>query len=105
MTDIFLAEQAAKDRTTLRPHQDARLLELAATLQDDVTLGDQILRSRIPKVLVRDYDCTNLWRLELPGAYRILYTILTRPDEDDTVSILRILSHKEYDRLFGYHTS
>lgn len=105
MTEVFLSEQAARERKHLDREQDARLLDHAAALAKDPTHGEQIRRSRIPKTLRRDYECTNLWRLELPGARRALYTLLTQPDGEPTVSILRILTHKEYDRLFGYHTS
>ncbi len=102
--EVFLSEDAAKDRASLDPLQDRKLLALAKELAADVTLGDQLRRELIPKGLRKTYGCTNLWRLELPGAWRILYTIQTRPNEAATVSVLRILPHKEYDRLLGYRT-
>ena len=86
-------------------NQDRKLVALAKQLAVDVALGDQLQRARIPKVLRKTYACDNLWRLELPRAWRMLYTIQSRPNEAVTVSILRILSHKEYDRLLGYSTS
>lgn len=70
-----------------------------------MTLGDQIQRRMIPKSLRRTYNATNLWRLELPSGWRALYTIETRPGETMTVSVLRILDHRGYDRMFGYRTS
>lgn len=103
--EIFLSEDAAKDRARLDDTQDGKLLWHADKLKEDVTHGDQIPRARIPKRLSRSYDATNLWRLELPGGWRALYTIMTRPEEATTVSILRILDHTEYDRLLGYSTS
>lgn len=105
MAQVYLSAQAAADRLRLDAMQDRKLLALAKALRQDTTLGDQVKRSRIPKGLRRDYDCDNLWRLELPGAWRVLYTILSKPDEEPVVSILRILPHKQYDRLFGYSTS
>lgn len=103
--EVFLSEDAAKDRNALDDAQGRKLLALAKQLAADVALGDQLQRARIPKSLKRTYACDNLWRLELPGAWRVLYTIQSRPNENVTVSILRILSHKEYDRLLGYSTS
>ncbi len=105
MSEVFLSEHAVKDRRRLDALQDQRLRTFAEQLSQDVTLGEQIQRDRIPKALRRDYNATNLWRLELPGGWRVLYTIETRPGEDATVSILRILDHRAYDRLFGYKTS
>lgn len=103
--EVFLSEEAAEDRERLDETQDDKLLWHADKLKHDVTHGDQIPRDRIPKRLERTYDATNLWRLELPGGWRALYTIMTRADEPTTVSILRILDHTEYDRLLGYSTS
>lgn len=103
--EVYLSEEAAKERQRLDPTQDEKLLWHAARLARDVTLGEQLPRKQIPTVLHRRYACTNLWRMELPGAWRILYSIQSRPDQELTISILRILSHKEYDRLLGYHTS
>ncbi len=40
-----------------------------------------------------------------PGGWRLLYTIVARFDMRPEVRILRILTHEEYDRLFGYSTS
>lgn len=103
--EVFLSEDAAEDRERLDETQDDKLLWHADKLKTDVTHGDQIPSDRIPKRLTRTYDASNLWRLELPGGWRALYTIMTRPEEPTTVSILRIIDHGEYDRLFGYSTS
>lgn len=103
--EVFLSEDAAKGRRELDAMQVRKLLALAKQLASDVALGDQLQRGRIPALLRKRYACDNLWRLELPGAWRILYTIQSRPNEPTTVSILRILSHKQYDRLLGYSTS
>jgi len=35
-------------------------------------------------------------------AYRGVYTVQSAPGAGTVVLILEILSHKEYDRLFGY---
>lgn len=107
MTDVevYLSEDAAEDRAALDGTQDDKLLWHAKRLREDVTWGDQIPSDRIPSALEERYACTNLWRLELPGGWRALYTIQTRPGEPTTVSILRILDHGDYDRLLGYSTS
>lgn len=103
--EVFLSQDAAKDRKGLDAAQDRKLVALARQLAVEVALGDQLQRDRIPKQLRKTYACDNLWRLELPGAWRILYTIQSRLNEGISVSILRILSHKAYDRLLGYSTS
>ena len=52
-------------------------------------------RSGIPTAL------TNGWRFELPLAFRGIYTVQGNPATAVVVLILEILSHKDYDRLFG----
>lgn len=60
--------------------------------------GDNIEKKKIPKL---DYDVQNLWRVELTGYWRMLYTI--KGDEVQIICfILDILDHKKYNKLFGY---
>lgn len=59
--------------------------------------GDNIKKRLIPK----SYNVQNLWRVELTGYWRMLYTI--KGDEIDIICfILDILNHKGYDKKFGY---
>lgn len=75
------------------------LRRLAARLENDPTAGDHIAGTRIPPRFAR---VRNLWRVELPGAWRALYTIASYPGRDMEVVIVWIGDHTEYDRLFGY---
>lgn len=63
--------------------------------------GIQIPKNRIPKDYVQRYDATNLWKVNLSGAWRMIYTV--RGTEVDIVAlILDILDHRDYDKKFGY---
>lgn len=60
--------------------------------------GDNIPKEKIPK----SYDVQNLWRVELTGYWRMLYTI--KGDQIEIICfVLDIINHKDYDRKFGYH--
>ena len=59
--------------------------------------GRQIPRSVFPKGL--DVPC--LFKINLCGYYRMVYT-LNINEEEIAVFVLWILSHPEYDKLFGY---
>ena len=59
--------------------------------------GDNILKRNIPS----SYNVHNLWRVELSQFWRMLYTIKGNRIEI-ICFILGILSHKEYDKVFGY---
>ena len=59
--------------------------------------GDNIEKKKIPK----SYNVQNLWRVELTGYWRMLYTI--KGDQIEIICfILDILNHKKYDKKFGY---
>jgi hypothetical protein len=59
--------------------------------------GDNIQKRLIPK----EYNVHNLWRVELSGFWRMLYTI--KGDQLEIICfILDILDHKKYNKKFGY---
>lgn len=66
--------------------------------------GEKIQIRRFPPKYVKKYGIRNLFRYSLGSNYRILYTIAGNDDVIQCI-ILDALSHKEYDSLFGYHTS
>ena len=102
---VLISEAAARERRRLSPVQEKKLLWWRDRLTDDPTLGDSIRKDRIPRELRRRFGVENLWRAELPGGWRLLYTIAAKVDVRPEVRILRILTHKEYDRLLGYGTT
>ncbi|MGI0023136.1 MAG: hypothetical protein ACRD9Q_09785 [Nitrososphaeraceae archaeon] len=64
--------------------------------------GDYIQKILYPKLYRKD-GVKNLYRYEILS-YRLIYTIVGR-EESKTFVILDFLTHKEYDVMFGYHTS
>jgi mRNA-degrading endonuclease RelE of RelBE toxin-antitoxin system len=68
------------------------------------TIGDRIEKRLWPRQYVRKYDINNLFRYEIGSNYRLIYTIVS--DSNRIVCLLLdVLSHKDYDKLFGYQTS
>ena len=73
-------------------------------LKDNPEYGLHIPKDRIPKEYVIKYDVNNLWKANLSGAWRMIYTI--RGSEVDIISlILDILNHGDYEKKFGYRKS
>ena len=66
-------------------------------LKINPTYGDKISHRLIPKTL----DVSNLFRVELTGHWRMLYT-LTGNQIEIVAFILYIIDHPTYDKLFGY---
>ncbi len=78
------------------------LVAKGPVLSQNAELGDPIQRDRWPKQFK---GWQNLYRLELPGGFRALYTVQFVQGEGHLVRLDWVGDHKEYDRLFGYSTS
>jgi Txe/YoeB family toxin of Txe-Axe toxin-antitoxin module len=70
------------------------------TLKADPECGIKIPRNLIPERYEK-YDVDNLWKIDLPRAWRLIYTL-----KGDEIAILAIIlewmDHKNYERRFGY---
>ena len=66
--------------------------------------GMHVPQDRIPDEYRLLYDAANLWKINLSGAWRILYTI--KGGEIEILAlIMDLLSHKSYENKFGYASS
>lgn len=73
-------------------------------MKQDKNLGDYIKKKPWPDKYVKTHEVTNLYRREIGSNHRLIYTIRGRK-EDKVYQLLDLLTHKEYDRLFGYSTT
>lgn len=70
-------------------------------LKKDPFCGIPVAKRLIPKIYIKKYNVNNLWKYNLPGAWRLLYYVAG--DNVKIVSIiLEWMDHKEYERKFGY---
>ncbi|MGD9275648.1 MAG: type II toxin-antitoxin system YoeB family toxin [Candidatus Pacearchaeota archaeon] len=64
-------------------------------------VGIQIKKKLIPKEYRTKYQIQNLWKYNLPNAWRLIYSI-----QKDHISIVCVLlewfSHKKYERRFKF---
>jgi len=79
-----------------------RFLERATDdLKKNPFCGIKIPRDLWPKEYIRKYSVDNLWKYDLPNAWRLIYTVVK-----NEIRILAILlewfDHKRYERKFGY---
>ncbi|MBN2101986.1 MAG: hypothetical protein JW716_03895 [Candidatus Aenigmarchaeota archaeon] len=73
-------------------------------LRDNPQYGIHIPKDRTPKEYIKNYDVNNLWKINLSGAWRMIYTI--RGNEVEIISlILDIMNHRDYEKKFGYKKS
>ncbi len=65
--------------------------------------GDPIAKKLIPDKYRIKYGITNLFRVELPNFWRMLYALTNGDTEIEIIAfILEIIDHKIYDKRFGY---
>ena len=61
--------------------------------------GNPIAKNLIPREYRLKYGVTNLFRVELPKFWRMIYT-LTNEGDDIVVFILDIMDRKKYNKKF-----
>ena len=83
---ILTAIDKKKDLITANPHY-----------------GEPISKKRIPRGYVVKYGITNLFRVELPNYWRMLYTLTNNDTQVEIIAfVLDIMDHPAYDKKFGY---
>ena len=78
---------------------------MEAVLRENLFAGDAIRKRLIPASYVERYGVNNLYRYAHPEGYRSCYTLVRIEDVGVCPVILDLLSHQEYDRVFGYRTT
>lgn len=65
--------------------------------------GNPISRKLIPQEYIDRYDVKNLFRVELPNFWRMLYTLTDGDSEIEIIAfVLDLVDHSNYDKKFGY---
>jgi len=95
------AYEKLKDSTT----EDIKLLEWLNRAYDDLAkdafCGIQIPKKQIPDEYTKKYEIDNLWKYNLPNAWRLIYSVTK--DEIVVISIvIEWMNHKKYEKRFGY---
>ena len=65
--------------------------------------GNPVSKNKIPLEYVKKYGITNLFRVELPDYWRMLYSLTDSETKIEIIAfVLDILGHKKYGKKFGY---
>jgi hypothetical protein len=77
-------------------------------LKEHCDYGIQIPRGAVP-AKYRAYGVTNLWKVDLSGYWRMVYTLRQPQREGGEIEIMEIfldvldiVDHPTYDKIFGY---
>lgn len=77
------------------------LIRAINDLKENAFVGIKIPKNVWPKEYVKKYNINNLWKYDLPNAWRLIYTI--KGDSVQIVSVvLEWFDHKDYERRFKY---
>ena len=71
-------------------------------LRENAFSGVRIPKRLFPVDYIRKYGITNLWRYDLPNAWRFLYSITVEEEVELVSVILDWFDHKDYERKFKY---
>lgn len=72
-------------------------------LKQNPYFGNPIAKRKIPKEYREEYDITNLFRIELPNFWRMLYALTNNEEQVIIIAlVVDLLNHGEYDKKFGY---
>jgi len=70
-------------------------------LKENPKCGTKIQKTLWPKEYAKRFQITNLWKYDLPNAWRLIYTI-----EHNEITIISIIlewfNHKKYEKKFRY---
>ena len=98
----FVNEKIQKTYEELEEKPLKEQLEKAlCDIEENPFCGIQIPKRLIPKDYIKKHNIANVWKYNLPGAWRLIYSI--RGGEAIIITIiLDWMDHKEYERKFKY---
>lgn len=107
MVEIYFAEERIKKNfEKLRTNEEFKdlyrfICRAIKDIKNKPDCGTAIPKKLIPKEYVRKYGINDLYKYDLPNAWRLLYSL-----GQDGIEIIAIIlewcSHKEYERIFKY---
>ncbi len=97
----YLNEQASNskiERSILNALEKKKEL-----IKSNTHYGNPIAKNLIPQEYITKYGVTNLFRVELPNFWRMLYTLTDGESEVEIIAfVLDLMNHKDYDKKLGY---
>jgi len=72
-------------------------------IKNNLSYGNIIPKKLIPSEYIKRYGLSNLFRVELPNFWRMLYTVTEGETEIEIIAfVLDVIDHKKYNKKFGY---
>jgi len=75
----------------------------AQLIKQNPHYGNTVSKKLIPKEYINKYQITNLFRVELPNFWRMLYTLEKGETKIEIIAfVIDIVNHKDYNKKFKY---
>ncbi len=71
-------------------------------IKANIHYGNPMAKDLIPEEYKQKYEATNLFRVELPAFWRMLYMLTNNEQIEIIAFVIDIISHPDYDKKFGY---
>ena len=71
-------------------------------IKSNVHYGDPIAKNLIPEEYKQKYGVKNLFRVELPAFWRMLYNLTNNEEVEIIAFVLDIIDHQAYNDKFGH---
>ena len=82
---------------------DVLISEKIGLIKENPQYGNPISKKLIPNEYKEKYRITNLFRVELPNFWRMLYALTEGETKIEIISfVLDIIDHDTYNKKFGY---
>ena len=75
--------------------------EALDALMENRCAGTILQKKKIPKIYIQKYGIDNLYKMNLSGNHRLIYTLIAL-DEGVCPHIIEVMTHQEYNERFGY---
>ncbi len=100
----FISEKLEKEFNRLDKTDPLKksIIRAINDLKQNAFFGIQIQKKLFPEEFIKKYGLNNLWKYDLPNAWRLLYTITGENEVEIVCAILDWLPHKKYERKFRY---
>jgi len=77
------------------------ILRAFEDIEENVFCGIQVPKKLIPREYLKKFGVRNVWKYNLPGAWRLLYSVEGKNLVIFSI-ILEWIDHKTYERRFKY---
>lgn len=100
----FISEELEKEFNALEENDPIKkgIKKAIQDLKQDAFSGLQIPKKLFPKDYLKKFGVLNLWKYNLPKAWRLIYTLNTENEVELITAILDWFDHKSYEKKFKY---